>query len=140
MAFELTIIKRQIHKIANKIKTGQPIYSDDILPLMRPLSTLATRIMQRKDYYQVKSFCAGLADAFSKADELKKLGIFKETMIPINGIKKITSDFLGKKKDKVEEEYGDINTIKVNIRDLLNQLNASLKAVVIPQLRKAVAA
>ena len=137
--FEMSRIRRQINRIVRKISLKQPIVREDIDPLIRPLNKLAEKIMQRKDYYQVKSFCGGLAETFSGADKIERSKIFNKTVIPIKGIIKISSVFLSKKINELEEEYGDINTIKVNIRDLLNQLNASLKAVVIPQLRKAAA-
>jgi len=127
---------RQISRIADKIIAKEVVTAKDLNYLIRLLGSLARYAIRKKGYGQVRAFCGGLAGfALKRADELSKI-FEKETMIPINNLKKIASDMLGKSEEEVtkgKEGYGGIDDIKINIRDSLNQLAASIEKEEIPK-------
>ncbi len=132
MAFEIGGIRRKIHKIISTLEKEEKISQTDITVLERPIGRLARNVMKKEDYYEIRSFCAGLVRAFAEADKLAKFDIFEEAMIPINNIRLILSKMFGEEKEKfMKEDFAhDIPTLKSNIKDLLDQLAAALETKV----------
>ncbi len=110
---------------------------EDLKKMIRLLGRLARKADRLKvEYSVVKSFCAGLADVFKEADNLKEASE-PETKIQINNILKISSDMLTKTEEELrsgKEGYGKIGDIKINIIDILNGLAAALQQHEIPKV------
>jgi len=127
-----TQLKRKINNIADKIIAKKQITGKDIESIIRLLARMAIYITRKRTYEEVRSFGAGLAISFNRAGELEQ--IFEEDiMIPIKNIKKLSSELLKKTEQKMREDYGGVEDIKANIKDILNQLAAALRKGEIPR-------
>jgi hypothetical protein len=131
-------IRKSVNHIADRIVARQTVTRRDLDDLIRFLSRAAYYIMRKKDYNALRAFCGGLASALKRAGELSKI-FEKETMVPINNLKKITSDVLSKSEEKIREEGFGIGDLTGNIRDSLNQLSAAITRKEIPKAARAVA-
>lgn len=137
--------KKIMDGMADKIKLGQSITAKELNQLIRFLGFSTRYIMRKKDFRAVRSFCGGLADAFSRAVELEK-EFERETNAQISNILTIIKDMKIEKKgeaaerkieQEMKEKYGGLGDIKSNIKLALNNLAACIKKEEIP---KAIAA
>ncbi|MBW2966064.1 hypothetical protein KY342_03095 [Candidatus Woesearchaeota archaeon] len=132
-------IKKIIDRMADNIILKKPITVKYLKQLIRLLGASAKYIIRKKDFRAVRSFCGGLADAFSRAVELEKV-FERETNAQISNILTIIEDMKIEKiggEEEIEKEvkakYGGLDDIKGNIQTALNQLAASIKIREIPK-------
>ena len=124
--------RRLLIMMSAKAAIRGKITETDLNNLIRALGKFARLVMRKKGYGPLRAFCGGLAQALSKAEELSKI-FDDKTMVPIRNIMRINQDILNKTEEEVKGAYGGLGDIKINIRDSLNQLAASIRKTEIPK-------